>query len=99
MAEEFLNRLNKLEEKIFGISTKIRGKAGPFLLQRLIARTQTELAPQVTLLTILEGVYNLKKKGLLVPVSEKDAQRLKDQLYKKGLKDTKDDEKKGKDNF
>ncbi|MHA1379213.1 MAG: hypothetical protein ACTSRG_12595 [Candidatus Helarchaeota archaeon] len=75
--------LTSLETKLLDIAMKIRGKAGPFLLQRLIARGQTELAPQVTLLQILEGVYNLRKKGVLVPMSEKDAQRIRDSIFKK----------------
>ncbi|MHA1298351.1 MAG: hypothetical protein ACTSO9_02790 [Candidatus Helarchaeota archaeon] len=75
--------LTRLEQKLFEIATKIRAKSGPFLLQRLIARGQTELAPQVSLLQILEGVYNLRKKGVIAPVSESEAQRLRDAIFRK----------------
>lgn len=89
-------KLTSLEEKLLETAKKIRSKAGPFLLQRLIARGQTELSANYTLLQILEAVYNMRKKKVLVPVSEKEAERLKEETYKKG-KEEKGPKKKGKE--
>ncbi|MHA1145972.1 MAG: hypothetical protein ACTSRW_14615 [Candidatus Helarchaeota archaeon] len=75
-------KLNKFEYKILEIARRIRSKSGPFLLQRIIARCQTELSPIPPLPKILEAVYNLKSYGYLRAVSEKDAQKMKEDLYK-----------------
>ncbi|MFX0139951.1 MAG: hypothetical protein ACFFDN_40290, partial [Candidatus Hodarchaeota archaeon] len=77
-------KLTDLESKLFELAKNIRSKSGPFLLQRLIARGHTELSP-TPLLQIMEGVYNLRKKKVLTPISAKDAQLLKDETFKKGI--------------
>ncbi|NVM04982.1 MAG: hypothetical protein HWN67_21855, partial [Candidatus Helarchaeota archaeon] len=77
-------KLTDLESKLFELAKNIRSKSGPFLLQRLIARGHTELSP-APLLKIMEGVYNLRKKKALMPLSAKEARRLKDETFKKGI--------------
>ncbi len=77
-------KLTDLESALYELAKNIRSKSGPFLLQRLIARGHTELSPK-PLLQIMEGVYNLRKKKALIPISPKEAQRLKDETFKKGI--------------
>ena len=75
------------------IAKQIESKSGPFYLQRLVGRAQLEIGTKYQLLLILEAVYNLRKQGYLKPLTEKDAERLREQIYRDHEKKAREDQR------
>ncbi|NHI91089.1 MAG: hypothetical protein EAX96_01215 [Candidatus Lokiarchaeota archaeon] len=86
-------KLTLLEEKILDIAKQTEKKSGPFLLQRLVGRAQMEIGERFKLLLILEAAYNLRKKGYLKWLSEQEAERLREQIYRETERKAASDER------
>ncbi|MHA1784055.1 MAG: hypothetical protein ACTSVE_02555, partial [Candidatus Helarchaeota archaeon] len=86
-------KLTLLENKMLEIAKQIESKSGPFYLQRLVGRAQLEIGTKYQLLLILEAVYNLRKQGYLKPLTEKDAERLREQIYRDHEKKAREDQR------
>ncbi len=89
-------KLKKLERNILEIARKIKSKSGSFYLRRLVARAQTELSPNLTMVEILEAVYNLKKIKYLQPVTQDQARKIKEKLYRSADEEKKEGKKERK---